>query len=148
MRAFEEGYAGTCHLGWMQQPRLVEPAIALMEQGCSAHLPSARTVCCAVPPVFEFAMSLTFADVIRMAIPNADEGTCDHVLWGRTAYPFGNVTARTLYRAAARVRRAGEHGLRLCDFCDRVAQPERWECARCDAVLRDQAAGHHDSKGV
>ena len=49
---------------------------------------------------------MTFEDVIKAAIPGADEFVCDHVLWGRTPFPMGKVTARSLYRAASRLRRA------------------------------------------
>lgn len=42
-------------------------------------------------------MMLT-SDVIRAAIPNADESICEHILWGRTAFPFIPLTAKDIYR--------------------------------------------------
>ena len=82
---------------------------------------------------------MTFAEVIRAAIPNADEATLDHVLWGRTPFPMGKVTARSLYKAASAFRRACEHGVQLCDFCDRPAVKGCWTCERCAAALSPTA---------
>jgi hypothetical protein len=59
--------------------------------------------------------------VIKAAIPNCPDSIMDHILWGRTPYPFAKVTPRSLYKAAARFKRAQDHGLELCDFCDRIA---------------------------
>ena len=59
-------------------------------------------------------------DIIRAAIPDATDGLCDHVLWGRTPFPFGRLSVRDIYKAASSYRRANEHGLVLCDFCHRV----------------------------
>jgi len=77
----------------------------------------------------------TIAEVIRAAIPTADESLCDHILWGRTAYPFLTLGAKDIYRAAYRWRRAHEHGLSLCDFCDRVAEPHEYICTHCREAL-------------
>jgi hypothetical protein len=77
----------------------------------------------------------TFAEVIRAAIPNADEDTCEYILWNRTPYPMGRVTARTLYKAARGSWRADKNGIRLCDHCDKPAVNEQWECAGCRSAL-------------
>lgn len=80
----------------------------------------------------------TYAAVIKAAIPDADDGTVDHVLWGRTPYPVGDVTAKSLFRAASAYRRACEHGIHLCDWCHRPAQPGTDLCAGCDAALHQE----------
>lgn len=74
---------------------------------------------------------MLICDIIRAAIPGASDATVDHVLWGRTPYPFKPLTARDIYRAASRCRRAGEHGLTLCDHCNRIAETGKWECKGC-----------------
>jgi hypothetical protein len=85
----------------------------------------------------------TVLDVVRAAIPTADEALADHVLWGRTPYPCGPTSARAIYRAASALRRAGARGVALCEFCHRIARPGEWECESCDAALR-HAARHRD----
>lgn len=82
----------------------------------------------------------TGPEIVRCAIPDADDELCSHVLWGRTAFPFTRMTARTLYRAASRVRRAKEHGIELCTFCDRIAEPNSWECKGCSDALNAATA--------
>lgn len=69
--------------------------------------------------------------IVQAAIPNATDSVIAHVLWGRTPYPCGRITAQLLYRAASAWRRACEKGLRLCDFCHRVAEPDKWTCTQC-----------------
>ncbi len=74
-------------------------------------------------------------DIIRAAIPDASEATCEYILWGRTPFPVGKITAKSVYRAAARIRRCSERGIKLCDFCDNIAEKGRWACVRCNEVL-------------
>lgn len=78
-------------------------------------------------------------DVIRAAIPGADDDLCEHVLWSRTPFPIEAPDARSLYRAADRVQRAARSGRRLCDFCDRDAAG-RWCCDGCAAALGGRGA--------
>lgn len=61
------------------------------------------------------------ADIIRAAIPGASDELCEFVLWERTVFPCDGIDARTLYKTASRTRRAAEHGIKLCDFCDNRA---------------------------
>ena len=75
------------------------------------------------------------AEVIRRAIPGATDMECEHILWGRTPFPVGAVTARRLYEAADRYRRATAAGRRLCEHCDNMARQGEWECAECAAAL-------------
>lgn len=82
--------------------------------------------------------------IIRAAIPDADDGVCEVVLWGRTPFPFAPVSARELYRAAHGLARANRRGVQLCDFCPRPAGPTRWLCALCEKVL----ARERDEGGV
>lgn len=76
---------------------------------------------------------MTPQQIIRGAIPQADEAICEHILWGRTPFPFAKVTAREIYKAADRFRRAGAHGIHLCEFCDRPAV-DGWNCEKCKAL--------------
>lgn len=77
---------------------------------------------------------MTPAQIIRAAIPDADDATCEAILWGRTPFPMGAITARSLYKAASGSVRAGRNGRQLCDWCNRIAV-NRWTCERCDAAL-------------
>ena len=71
---------------------------------------------------------MTFEDIIKQAIPDADEQLCEHILWGRTCFPAGQITAKSLYKAAARWRRAWINRIRLCDYCDQPALAGEFEC--------------------
>jgi hypothetical protein len=77
------------------------------------------------------------ADCIRAAIPDADAAPCDHIVWGRTPFPVGAVTARDYYKAASRWKRAQDHGIRLCDFCDNIAV-DGWNCQACIDALGEK----------
>ena len=73
---------------------------------------------------------MTPAEVIRAAIPDADEALVEHILWGRTPFPCGPVSALDIYRAASRFARAKRNGLELCDCCDRLVIKNHL-CASC-----------------
>ena len=75
-------------------------------------------------------------DVIRAAIPNADQAECEFILWERTSYPFGLLTAKDIYKAAYSFDRACKNHLRLCEYCDRIAQPDKYMCSKCEEALR------------
>jgi hypothetical protein len=77
----------------------------------------------------------TIAEVVQAAIPDADDSVIDFILWERTPYPAGAITARSIYRAASRLRRASAHNLRLCDYCDHLAIAGKSMCARCATAL-------------
>lgn len=79
---------------------------------------------------------MTAADIIRAAVPDADEMTCEHVLWGMTPYPCGPVTPQELYQAASRYRRAKAAGRVLCECCHNQATPGQFMCGKCAAVVR------------
>jgi RNase P subunit RPR2 len=84
---------------------------------------------------------MTYAEVIRGAIPLAPDELCEHILWSRTPYPMGRVTAQDLYRAASTFRRAADHNIELCDFCDQAVVPSnRFICERCDKALHPDRA--------
>ncbi len=76
-------------------------------------------------------------DIIKAAIPDASDSICEHILWGRTCYPVGKVTAKDLYRAADRFKRATAHSIRLCDFCDNRAVQGSL-CGRCNEALNEK----------
>ncbi len=78
----------------------------------------------------------TAAEIVRAAIPDATEATCEHVLWGMTPFPCGSVFPKQIFRAASRLRRAEANGVRLCDHCDQMAMLGEWLCTGCDAGLR------------
>jgi len=80
---------------------------------------------------------MLISDVIRAAIPNADESTCEHILWGRTAFPFISLTAKDIYRAASSFQRAKIKNTRLCDWCHRIAQEGKTECKSCYDALNN-----------
>lgn len=75
-------------------------------------------------------------EVVRAAIPNADKGLAETILWCRTPFPVGAVTVRDLYHAAARFRRAEDHGIALCEFCDHKAESASMLCRRCEQIFR------------
>ena len=79
--------------------------------------------------------TMNTSDIVRAAIPDASDELCNHVLWGRTAFPFVQLTARDLYRAASAFWRAQERGNQLCDMCHRLEQPGRWLCVKCDKAM-------------
>ena len=79
---------------------------------------------------------MTALDIIRVAIPNADEALADYILWERTPYPCGAVSARGLYKAASAFRRACDHGIELCDLCHRKLEAgQEYTCGRCSLAL-------------
>ena len=78
---------------------------------------------------------MTYAEVIRLCIPDADDRLCEHILWGRTPFPMRTVWAKELYRAASAWKRAGAKGVVLCELCHRIAEPKRWTCRHCEDAL-------------
>ena len=78
---------------------------------------------------------MTPQQIVRAAIPGASDALCEYVLWERTPFPVGRVTASSIYRAASRVVRAMEHGRVLCDFCDNEVTEGGHLCRTCRAAL-------------
>jgi len=78
---------------------------------------------------------MTILEIIQNAIPNANEELCEYIVWGRTPYPCVGLTAKALYKAASRLKRAIDNGNRLCDFCDRIAT-HGGVCKKCDDALK------------
>lgn len=82
-------------------------------------------------------MPITAKEIVQAAIPNASDQLVDHILWGRTAYPF-QCSDRGLYEAARRWARAKASGIELCDWCDnRLLPTDRGCCQSCQAGLDD-----------
>jgi len=75
-------------------------------------------------------------EIIKAAIPGASDALCEHIVWGRTAYPFAQITAKGFYQAASRYKRAHDHGFSLCDCCDRKVDRGHSVCPSCDKALR------------
>lgn len=78
-------------------------------------------------------------DIVRAAIPQADIELAREILWERTPFPCGAVSARDLYRAASRLRRTKAQGVYLCDWCDRLVGDTPGLCLRCSKALRRAA---------
>lgn len=79
---------------------------------------------------------MTYIEVIKRSIPGTPPEIMEHILWGRTAFPFKKINARDLYKAATRFIRASNKGITLCDHCDRIAKLDSYICERCDAIKR------------
>ena len=78
---------------------------------------------------------MTIYDIIKAAIPNANDEICSYILWERTPYPVGKITARTLFSSARRYKRASDNNIQLCDFCDRIAETNKSVCSKCHKAL-------------
>jgi hypothetical protein len=78
----------------------------------------------------------SFADLIQRIVPDADMEFCEYIMWGRTAFPFGRVDARRIYKATSAVIRANANKRKLCDHCDNIAVEGKWTCVSCDRALR------------
>jgi len=84
------------------------------------------------------------AQIILAAIPDATGDDIEHVLWARTPFPVGRVTAQSLYRAASGWARAGRNGIQLCDHCRNPVAPGRKnECDGCGSALDGFRAESH-----
>jgi hypothetical protein len=90
-------------------------------------------------------------DVIRAAIPGASDELCEHVVWGRTPFPFSGATKdqaiRILYRSASGFHRANVKGTRLCDHCERVTDGKSFICDRCRSSI-NRANSHVEADGL
>lgn len=73
--------------------------------------------------------------IIRTGYPGATPSIIEHVMWGRTPFPFVKLDARMILKAASGLYRATKNGLVLCDFCDRLAVQGDSLCERCDSAL-------------
>lgn len=69
--------------------------------------------------------------IVRAAIPEATSSVIDHILWGRTPYPCGAITPKSLYKAADSWARACRNNLYLCDLCHRVDEGSKGACDHC-----------------
>lgn len=83
---------------------------------------------------------MKISDVIMAGFPEASADTCEYILWNRTPFPMGKITARDVYKAASRVRRATLHGIYLCDMCDNKCSKGVFCCDRCRCALERAAA--------
>ena len=74
--------------------------------------------------------------IVKAGYPGATPSIIEHVMWGRTAFPFVKLDARMILKAASGFYRATKKGLVLCEFCHRLAAPKDSCCDRCNAGLR------------
>lgn len=80
---------------------------------------------------------VTTHDAIRAGWPGATDEDCDHILWSRTPYPMGKITARSLYKAAHGFFRSNKNKRGLCDTCDGLALPGLHQCPKCWGRMHD-----------
>ena len=71
------------------------------------------------------------AKIVRAAIPDATLENIDYILWSRTPYPVGRVSARSLYKAARRLLRANNNDISLCETCNNRCDPKAICCDKC-----------------
>jgi hypothetical protein len=74
---------------------------------------------------------MTLSSIIQAGYPCATDEDITYILWSRTPYPIGAVTAKSLYNASRRVWRAHTHNIRLCDCCNNRASRGRILCKKC-----------------
>ncbi len=74
--------------------------------------------------------------VIRAAIPAASDDLCEFILWERTPFPVGRLDAKSLFKAASRMKRAAANKVMLCDMCNNKVTPPESSCPRCKDVLQ------------
>lgn len=75
------------------------------------------------------------SDIIKAAIPDADEKLCNFILWNRTPFPFA-LNPRQLYKSASGYFRAESNGRTLCDFCSNEAESGDYTCIACNNALK------------
>jgi hypothetical protein len=79
---------------------------------------------------------MNIAQIITNAIPDVDEKGIDYIMWERTPYPCGSLTARDLYTIARRTQRAYFNKIRLCDFCNRKIDIKKETlCVNCSKKM-------------
>jgi len=64
---------------------------------------------------------MNIIDVVKAAVPDASKEFVEWLLWSRTPYPVGGVTARSLYKTASRWKRATTNKRNMCELCDNLA---------------------------
>ena len=82
---------------------------------------------------------MTPQQIVSAAVPGASDEFCDYVLWERTPFPAGVVTAQSIYKAASRSARAHKNNRRLCDFCDNEVIAGAYLCHGCRTALSSNA---------
>jgi hypothetical protein len=69
-------------------------------------------------------------EVARAAAPDFDDDLLDYLLWERTPFPM-RISFRDIYYGIRRAVRASKHHLILCEYCNRIAEPNRSLCSHC-----------------
>lgn len=78
----------------------------------------------------------TIAEVVKAAIPDATPEIIDWVLWERTPYPCGKVSAKKIYKASSSFVRASVSGIKQCELCSKGRVfGEGFVCSRCKKQL-------------
>jgi hypothetical protein len=89
--------------------------------------------------------SLKIIDCLKAGWSNITEEQAEYVLWSRTPFPIKSLTAKEYYIAANRTRRAWKNGIRLCDFCDCIAEANDGLCKECRKSF-DECKGEHEKE--
>ena len=77
-------------------------------------------------------------EVMQKAKPNITEEEADFILWSRTPFPCGAITAKSLYQATRRFYRTIANHRHVCEFCDNLAQDNDTLCKRCAGAIRHE----------
>lgn len=75
-------------------------------------------------------------EVMRKAQANITEDEAEFILWERTPYPVGGITAKSLYQATRRFYRVIKNHRKCCELCDNLAKENDSLCERCARVIR------------
>jgi hypothetical protein len=78
---------------------------------------------------------MSTSEIIKAVIPGASEDECGLILWSYTAFPFF-LTAKSLYKAASRYKRAKAKGRVLCMCCPNEAEEGKHLCIKCKLSLK------------
>ena len=79
---------------------------------------------------------MTIEQVIKNAIPDATKSEMVYILWFRTPFPCGSITARSLYKAAPAYLRAYNNDVKLCEWCHNKVDTKTL-CSRCQKALKE-----------
>lgn len=86
---------------------------------------------------------MTPREIVRKAIPDADDDLCEHIIWARTGFPAFWKTdnpEREIFEAARRFSRAVANGRQLCDFCDNQVADGETLCPSCTGMMKERTA--------
>lgn len=86
-----------------------------------------------------YIIPMNVEELVKAGYPGATPRIIEHVMWGRTAFPFVKLDARTIIKAASGFYRATMKGLVLCDFCHRLAVKGDSLCESCQSAWHSKS---------